>query len=250
MRVSVSLYTFQIPLCTTCAIKHMTNFELSLIEENKHWNASQWWGLCWRLQMLLCNILILVWKTILYWPISMQVTIVTSTTLWDLTVHTHSMPSAFQFQEGVSNYSNPHITFNLNYNCLSQYSIYKKAFHTTTHQIDTSQQMEKSAAPGQRVSFTLSFQNLQHIHVGAQWFWEEIYSKLQFTDIYEVEIFGLAGACVALLPPLLWSLTLFGLFRHCFNLLYACLGHQICNVLLQVVDACAHLIKWGSSSGT
>lgn len=126
----------------------------------------------------------------------MQVTIVTSTTLWDLTVHTHSMPSAFQFQEGVSNYSNSHITFNLNYNCLSQYSIYKKAIRTT-HQIDTSQQMEKSAAPGQRVSFTLSLWNLQDRNDGAQWFLEvvfwEIYSKSQFTDTYEVEIFGLAG---------------------------------------------------------
>lgn len=108
----------------------------------------------------------------------MQVTIVTSTTLWDLTVHAHSMPSAFQFQEGVSNYSNPHITFNLNYNCLSQYLIYKKAFHTTTHQIDTSQQMEKSAAPGQRVSFTLSLENLQDRHVGARWFWEVVFWEI------------------------------------------------------------------------
>lgn len=71
-----------------------------------------------------------------------------------------SVLTAFQLVKGISNYSNSHVTFSLNCNRLSQYSIYKKAFHTTTHQINTSRRLEKSA-PTQRVDFTLWHRNLK-----------------------------------------------------------------------------------------
>lgn len=109
---------------------------------------SQWSLQCWGLQMLLCCHFILVWRMIL---LSMQVA-AHQRHLVDLTVwcaRAHPVPSAFQLVKGISNYSSSHITFSLNCNRLSQHSIYKMAFHTTTHQINTSRRKEKSAAPKQ-----------------------------------------------------------------------------------------------------
>lgn len=65
---------------------------------------------------------------------------------------------AFQFQEGVSNYSNPHKTWTITVYHNIQFI---KRLFTLQHTKSTSWQMEKSAAPGQQVSFTLSLQNLQ-----------------------------------------------------------------------------------------
>lgn len=113
----------------------------------------------------------------------MQGAAVTSATVWRVS----SVPSAFQLVKGISNYSNSHMTFSLNCNRLSQYSIYKKAFHTTTHQINTSQRMEKSAAPEQRVNFTLSHWNLWDRNIGFEklFFFLEIHLQAwEITDIF------------------------------------------------------------------
>lgn len=65
---------------------------------------------------------------------------------------------AFKLLKGIPHYPSLQITFSFSShyitNRLSQYSVYKKAFHTTTHQINTSHWMEKSAAPEYRTDFT------------------------------------------------------------------------------------------------
>lgn len=156
------------------------------------------------------------------------------------------MPSAFLLKQGVSNYCNSHITFNLRCNWFLHYSICKKAFHTTTHQSITSLLLLNRGLTSRRHSRTCRT---------GQIYWctlilRSLFPEFHFKSSKLPDIYGLVCAWEALsYLSSLWALTLFGLFRCCFDLLYTCLGHQICNILLQIINACAHLIEWGSSSG-
>ena len=47
-----------------------------------------------------------------------------------------------------------------------------------------------------------------------------------------------------MVSPVLRPLTLLGFLGRSLDLLHPRLGHEVGDVLLKVVDACAHLVEW------
>ncbi|KAF0041445.1 hypothetical protein F2P81_007343 [Scophthalmus maximus] len=65
--------------------------------------------------------------------------------------------------------------------------------------------------------------------------------EVQATDREENKQIALGTSKLNYLDP---RISVACLFRCCLNLFDTSLGHQVCNVLLQIIDASAHLIEW------